>query len=47
LEALPGVGKKRAIRILAKRPFHTKEEFINALDDPNIARTIGEYIQLD
>jgi radical SAM superfamily enzyme with C-terminal helix-hairpin-helix motif len=47
LEALPGVGKKRAIRILAKRPFHTKEEFINALDDPNIAQTIGEYIQLD
>jgi radical SAM superfamily enzyme with C-terminal helix-hairpin-helix motif len=47
LEALPGVGKKRAIRILAKRPFHTKEEFINALDDPNIARTIGKYIQLD
>jgi radical SAM superfamily enzyme with C-terminal helix-hairpin-helix motif len=47
LEALPGVGKKRAIRILAKRPFHTKEEFINALDDPNIAQTIGEYIQLN
>jgi radical SAM superfamily enzyme with C-terminal helix-hairpin-helix motif len=47
LEAIPGVGKKRAIRILAKRPFHTKKEFINALDDPNIAQTIGEYIQLD
>jgi radical SAM superfamily enzyme with C-terminal helix-hairpin-helix motif len=47
LEALPGVGKKRAIRILAKRPFHTKKEFINALDDPNIAHAIEEYIQLN
>jgi radical SAM superfamily enzyme with C-terminal helix-hairpin-helix motif len=47
LEAVPGIGKKRAIRILAKRPFHTKEEFINAMDDPNIVQTIGEYIQLD
>jgi len=47
LEAVPGIGKKRAIRILAKRPFRTKEEFINAMDDPNIVQTIGEYIQLD
>jgi radical SAM superfamily enzyme with C-terminal helix-hairpin-helix motif len=46
LEAVPYVGKKRAIRILAKRPFHTKEEFIHALDDPTIAQAIGEYIQL-
>ncbi len=47
LEALPGVGKKRAIRILAKRPFHTKKEFINAFDDPSIAHAIEEYIQLN
>jgi radical SAM superfamily enzyme with C-terminal helix-hairpin-helix motif len=47
LESIPGVGKKRAIRILAKRPFHTKEEFINALDDQKIALNIGEYVQFD
>jgi len=47
LEALPGVGKKRAIRILAKRPFHTKKEFINAFDDPSIAHAIEEYVQLN
>ena len=47
LEAVPGVGKKRAIRILAKRPFHTKKEFINALDNPMIAQAIGDYIRLD
>jgi radical SAM superfamily enzyme with C-terminal helix-hairpin-helix motif len=47
LEALPGVGKKRAIRILAKRPFTTFTELISALDDPIIASTIKEYIQED
>lgn len=46
LEAIPGVGKKRAIRILARRPFHTKEELFNALDDPTIAHSLGEYIQV-
>jgi len=46
LESIPGVGKKRAIRILLKRPFHTKEELIKALDDIQIARNIEEYVQL-
>ena len=27
LEAIPGIGKKRAIRILSKRPFKNKEDF--------------------
>jgi radical SAM superfamily enzyme with C-terminal helix-hairpin-helix motif len=47
LEAIPGVGKKRAVRILAKRPFHTKEELMRALDDPTIAQNIGEYVELE
>lgn len=47
LEAVPGIGKKRAIRILAKRPFHSMQELINSLDDPEVARTIGEFICLD
>lgn len=47
LEALPGVGRKRAIRILAKRPFQSKEEFANALDDPSLAMTIKEFIQIN
>jgi len=46
LESIPGVGKKRAIRILLKRPFHTKEELIKALDDIQIAHDIEEYIQI-
>jgi len=47
LEALPGMGKKRTIRILAKRPFQTKQEFINAFDDQSIAQTIQEFIQVN
>ena len=47
LEAIPGVGKKRALRILAKRPFHAKEELIRALDDPTIAQNIGKYAKLE
>jgi radical SAM superfamily enzyme with C-terminal helix-hairpin-helix motif len=47
LEAVPGVGKKRAVRILAKRPFHSMQELIDSLDDPKVARTIGEFIRLD
>lgn len=44
LEAVPGIGKKRGIRILLKRPFHSTQELINSLDDPEAARTIGEFI---
>jgi radical SAM superfamily enzyme with C-terminal helix-hairpin-helix motif len=44
LEALPGLGRKRVIRILAKRPFHTKQDLIDALDDPLIVENIEEYI---
>ena len=46
LEAIPGVGMKRAIRILAKRPFYTNKAFIDSLDDPNIAHALEEYIQI-
>jgi radical SAM superfamily enzyme with C-terminal helix-hairpin-helix motif len=46
LEAIPGVGAKRAIRILVKRPFHTKKAFINAFDDPIIAQSVEEYIRM-
>jgi radical SAM superfamily enzyme with C-terminal helix-hairpin-helix motif len=37
IEALPGIGKKRAIRILASRPFKDKKQLISSLDDlPNV-----------
>ncbi|MCD6143050.1 helix-hairpin-helix domain-containing protein, partial [Thermococcus sp.] len=32
LSYLPGLGKKRIIKILAQRPFKNKEEFLKMLD---------------
>jgi radical SAM superfamily enzyme with C-terminal helix-hairpin-helix motif len=44
IESLPGIGKKRAIRILAKRPFKDKKQFINALDDSSVLDKVLDYI---
>ncbi len=44
LEAIPGIGKKRAIRILSKRPFRNKEKLIECFDDFEIGRKILKYI---
>jgi radical SAM superfamily enzyme with C-terminal helix-hairpin-helix motif len=44
IEALPGVGKKRAIRVLAGRPFKNLEQLKDALDDPVVVSQISEFI---
>ncbi|UCD14093.1 MAG: radical SAM protein [Thermoplasmatales archaeon] len=44
LVALPGIGKKRATRILSNRPFRNKEQIIKSLDDPEIGRKLLDYI---
>ncbi len=44
LTALPGVGAKRASRIAARRPFRTTNEFVRALDDPDLGRKLLAYI---
>ena len=44
LEAIPGIGKKRAIRILSKRPFKNKEKLIECFDDSEIGRKVLKYI---
>jgi radical SAM superfamily enzyme with C-terminal helix-hairpin-helix motif len=33
LQYIPGVRKKKAVQILAKRPFQSESEFLNMLDD--------------
>jgi len=43
LEAIPGVGKKRAIRILANRPFKNNQEFYDVFDDTKIAKEVLNY----
>jgi radical SAM superfamily enzyme with C-terminal helix-hairpin-helix motif len=44
LETLPGIGSKRAIRILRKRPFQTRNELMNIFDDQDVAKSLLEYI---
>ncbi|MCK5259102.1 MAG: hypothetical protein KAJ69_06230 [Thermoplasmatales archaeon] len=44
IESLPNVGKKRAIRILAKRPFKDRKHFIDSLDDPDVGNKILDYV---
>ena len=45
LEAIPDIGKKRAIRILANRPFRDNKQFIKAFDDPIIGQKILKFIE--
>ena len=46
LESIPGVGKKRTNRILANRPFVSKEELKKSLDDIEIFNRILSFVKL-
>lgn len=43
LEALPGIGRKRAIRLFRARPISSESELTDALEDPNISKNILEF----
>jgi len=44
IEAIPGIGKKRAVRILLKRPFKDEKQLISALDGQEISEEIKKYV---
>jgi radical SAM superfamily enzyme with C-terminal helix-hairpin-helix motif len=44
LTCLPGIGKKRAARIVRSRPFSSEKEFLSALDDEKVAKNVIGYI---
>ncbi|WP_456365653.1 radical SAM protein [Thermococcus sp.] len=44
LQYIPGIGKKKAVRILAKRPFRSREEFLALLGEEG--EKIGDFIEL-
>ncbi len=46
LEALPGVGAKRAARIVRRRPFATLSAFAAALDDASVAGRVRSLVSL-
>jgi radical SAM superfamily enzyme with C-terminal helix-hairpin-helix motif len=44
LEAIPGIGKKRAMRIISHRPYSNKNDIIKSIDDPKIGKKLLSYI---
>jgi radical SAM superfamily enzyme with C-terminal helix-hairpin-helix motif len=45
LQALPGIGKKRAIRVLRSRPFKSSSELKSVLDDVSIIDNYKNHIK--
>jgi len=46
IASLPGIGEKRAARIVRARPFASRSAFAAALDDPAVADRVSSYIGL-
>jgi len=44
LSAIPGIGSKRAARIVRSRPFKRASELTRCLDDPSAARDAAVYL---
>ena len=47
LEALPGVGKKRATKLVMDRPFRSREELLKTLEDPAVTDALMPIITFD
>jgi radical SAM superfamily enzyme with C-terminal helix-hairpin-helix motif len=47
LQALPGIGAKRASRLLISRPFSELSEVHQALDDPDVLARFEEHLTLE
>ncbi|MFQ5909574.1 MAG: helix-hairpin-helix domain-containing protein, partial [Thermoplasmata archaeon] len=47
LASLPGIGKKRASRIVRARPFKNATQFIDALDDKNVATEVAHFLRFE
>ena len=46
ISALPGIGAKRAARILRARPFDSWPAFAASLDDPSVADRVAPFLGL-
>src|SRR3990172_8961695 len=47
LTGIPGIGAKRAARLLRARPFRDLEGFTAALDDPIVAARAAKFVTVD
>ncbi len=46
ISALPGIGAKRAARIVRARPFDSLPAFVASLDDPAVADRVAPFLRL-
>ena len=46
ITALPGIGEKRAARIVRARPFDSWPAFAASLDDPAVAQRVAPFLGL-
>src|SRR5207249_1075112 len=46
ISALPGIGAKRAARIMRARPFDSWPKFAASLDDPTVAERVAPFVGL-
>lgn len=44
LSSIPGIGERRARRIVISRPIHNERQFLEAMDDERIARRVAKYL---
>ena len=44
LEALPGIGKKRASKLVLARPFSSMEDVLKVVEDPNVVEKLDGLI---
>ena len=44
LEALPGIGKKRATKLVLGRPYRTRDELLEVVEDPNVVDALMPMI---
>ena len=46
IEGLPGIGKKRAARVVMNRPYHSLDELRDAIGDPAVFEELKEMISI-
>lgn len=45
LEGLPGVGKKRATKLVLERPFRDAEDLKRVIEDPKVVEMLSEIVE--
>ena len=47
LISIPGIGQKRALRIIANRPFKNKDQLIDCLDDIDVTKKFLNFVNIN